>query len=246
MGDKPSLKSELSPGVWLEWAEVPAGPFWMGAHPEDKMAFGDEKPYHQVNLEGFRLGKYPVTNQQFELFVKDTGYEVHSHCQKELVDKTKSDCPVRWVYWSNVVAFCEWASQKTGEKIYLPTEAEWEKGARGTDGRVYPWGMSWEEGRCNSTRTGIRATTPVTRYSGGVSPYGVWDMAGNVWEWTNSWFMPYPNHKIADNIYGQKYRVLRGGSWVGRVELLRSSFRMKDDSEDRYMFIGFRCASTLG
>jgi len=190
---------------------VPAGEFVIG---NDKGAM-NERPKHTVVLPNYWIGKYPVTNAQFARFVEETGYKVTEW--RSQFGPGKARHPAVWVNWHDALAFCKWAG------MGLPSEAEWEKAARGTDGRTYPWGNQWEAGRCNCV---CLRTSPVDEYPQGVSPYGCFDMAGNVREWTRSLYRPYPydlhdGREVPDGQDGtifatHTHRVLRGGYWGNR------------------------------
>ncbi|MEI2610513.1 MAG: SUMF1/EgtB/PvdO family nonheme iron enzyme [Candidatus Promineifilaceae bacterium] len=194
----------------------------------------DEKPIHEVSVDGFWLARYPVTNEQYGQFIKAGGYKekrwwMDAGWQAQQEGKwveprfwgdakwNGSQQPVVGVSWYEAMAFCAWAAEVTGERIRLPTEAEWEKAARDPDGRPFPWGEAEpDEKLCNFYRK-VGQTTPVGQYSPlGDSPYGVADMAGNVWDWTAEWFKPYPGNNKPDEAYGETYRVGRGGSWLQR------------------------------
>ncbi|WP_141508656.1 formylglycine-generating enzyme family protein, partial [Candidatus Chloroploca asiatica] len=179
---------------------VPAGPFLMGSSEKDRMAHDDEKPQHTLTLPDYWIGTTPVTNAQFRPFVTGDGYTNPVYWtrvgwawreQEKIVtprwwnDSTWNGAqhPVVGVSWFEAVAYCRWLSAQTGHAFRLPTEAEWEKAARGLDGRIWPWGNAWETGRCNSNEAGHKRTTSVGQYPTGASSYGVLDMAGNVWEW---------------------------------------------------------------
>ncbi len=237
-------RSELAPGVWLEWVQVPAGEFLMGSAEDDGLAYDGEKPQRRVYVDAFRIGKYPVTNGQYRAFVVATGHSVPEHWKGDEIPAGKENHPVVEVDWEDAVAYCGWASGVTGEQVRLPSEAEWEKGARGPDGRRYPWGNEWQEGRCNSAEAGVGDTTPVGRYRGGISPCGAHDMAGNVCEWTDSWYQVYPGSTDEDENYGRQYRVLRGGSWGNNGRRVRAANRYWIDPSNRNVNVGFRCAST--
>ena len=160
--------------IHLELVRVPAGPFLMG----------DDK--HTVDLPEFYIGKYPVTNQQYAAFVQASKARAPDHWKEGKIPAGKENHPVVYVKWDEAVAFCQWLSQASGHEVRLPSQAEWEKAARGADGRTYPWGNEPPPNPdlCNFKDSGIGDTTPVDRYPNGASPYGALDMAGNVWEWT--------------------------------------------------------------
>jgi len=164
---------------------IPAGPFLMGSAPGDG-APDHETPQHEVTLPDYRIGKYPVTNRQYAEFIRQTHLlaapELGWEGQKPRADKL--DHPVTGVTWYEALAYCQWLSEpeQTGRRYTLPNEAEWEKAARGVDGRLYPWGNTWAEGRCHQ---GQPEPAPVSAYPA-QSPYGCHDMVGNVRHWTRS------------------------------------------------------------
>ena len=165
---------------------IPAGEFVMG---EDQ----------SIHLGDYWIGKYPVTNAQFERFVNETKYQCKQDWRSEFTPG-KERHPVVNVTWHDALAFCKWAG------VTLPSEAEWEKAARGTDGLTYPWGNQWDAGRCNVAELG---TTPVDQYPNGMSPYGCYDMVGNAQEWTRSHDKEYPY----DPDDGREVLVLRPKSF---------------------------------
>jgi formylglycine-generating enzyme required for sulfatase activity len=154
----------------------------------------------------------------------------------------KEQHPVVHVSWHDAVAYCQWLSKRTGRAYTLPSEAEWEKAARGTDDRIYPWGDDWDAPRCNTCEGGLGGTTPVGAYPNGASPYGVSDMAGNVWEWTRSLYQSYP-YKPEDgreNLVAKGTWVVRGGSWDFNHWFARVSSRLNPHPVDCYGNVGFR------
>jgi formylglycine-generating enzyme required for sulfatase activity len=166
---------------------IPAGDFLMGSDPtKDKRAYNDEQPQHTLYLPDYYLAKTPVTNAQYAAFVQATSHRQPKNWRARKPPQTMMDHPVTRVSWHDAVAYCEWLSEVTSRPYRLPTEAEWEKGARGIDGLVYPWGDWWDAKRCNNKKGNKRRTTPVGAFPEGASPYGLLDMAGNVWEWTES------------------------------------------------------------
>lgn len=232
----------LAPGTNLELVRIPGGEFWMGSDPEkDPQAKTDEQPQHQVFLDGYFIGKYPITVAQFAAFVKATDYK--SNASLDL--KQKADHPAVEVAWKDAVAFCEWASEVTGRKVVLPSEAQWEKAARGSDGRIYPWGdEAPDANRCNFNNN-VKATTPVGKYSPqGDSPYGCADMAGNVWEWCADWYAgDYYQKSPAANPPGPakgERRVLRGGSFDFLASHVRCAYRGRNDPDLWNIYDGFR------
>lgn len=179
----------------LEFVLVPAGEFIMGSNPsEDRLAQTDEIPQHRLFVSDFYIMKYPVTNAQYRLFVEATGHRPPRFWPNGEYPEKLADHPVVGVSFRDTIEFCRWASEQTGQKLRLPTEAEWEKAARGDDGRIFPWGNEWEEGRCNHAGKWLPSeSTPVDAFSPqGDSPYGVADMAGNAQEWCISLFGRYP------------------------------------------------------
>jgi formylglycine-generating enzyme required for sulfatase activity len=168
------------PVVW-----VPPGPFLMGSDKDDDPQADDsELPQHEVTLPGYWIGHYPVTVAQCRDFVEKSGRDVDERSLKD-----PDDHPVRYVSWRDALAYCRWLSERTGLPVMLPSEAEWEKAARGTDGRIYPWGDGAPRAELCNFDDNVGSTTPVGKYSpAGDSPYGCADVAGNVREWTrNIW-----------------------------------------------------------
>ncbi len=237
-----------------ETVRVPAGPFLMGSADDDSEAKDEEKPQHTVELEAYRIGRYPVTNVQYQTFVQETGYQSPEHWSDSDYPEKKADHPVVNVSWDDAMTYCRWLSDKTGKNYRLPTEAEWEKAARGTSGQIYPWGDEFDQNNCNSSENDIDDTTPVDQYSPtGDSPYGATDMAGNVWEWTLSLWgqdqgepefkYPYNFEDGRENLETQGHRVLRGGSGFYRWDqaTVQATFRGKgarDVGQDRGFRVG--------
>jgi len=225
---------------------IPAGEFLMGSNDQDKMAFEDEKPQHKIYLTEYWIGKTPVTNAQYQAFVQAENQETHDDWEAGEIIYKRSLQPVVNVSWHDSRAFCEWLNQFTGKSYCLPTEAQWEKAARGTDGRLYPWGNQAPDiSRCNFDNK-FGATTVVGKFSpDGDSPYGCQDMSGNIDGWTSSLFDDYPyqeddGREDADAI---ENRVLRGGTWYSDgARNVRSADRSNFASVDRDDLIGFRCS----
>jgi formylglycine-generating enzyme required for sulfatase activity len=232
LGPAPTLRTEDGAAMVL----VPAGAFLMGSDDAD-----DEKPRHQVVLDGFYIEVYEVTNALYKQFVQATGRVAAASSKDQRVNPDAQ--PVVGVSWHDADAYCRWAGKR------LPTEAEWEKAARGTDGRKYPWGDQWDASRANSAEGGLGKTSPVGSYPAGVGPYGAHDMAGNVREWVADWYeaeyykrSPERNPKGPDS---GLMRVLRGGSWYYGPVYLRAAGRYDLTPDFRNDGIGFRCARGL-
>ena len=222
------------PAVEAAMLAIPAGEFTMGSDVED------ERPPHTVFVDAFEMDKLEVTNQDFERFVAETGYitdaEKAGDTSWRYYAKDKPQHPVVKVTWNDANAYCEWAGKR------LPTEAEWEKAARGADERSYPWGNQWDAARANAKETGNRGTTAVGSFPAGASPYGLLDMAGNVSEWTTDWFKAYPGGDFYSPYFGEKYRVIRGGGWFSDQNLVRTTERSASAVELANDDVGFRCA----
>lgn len=241
-----------------EMALIRAGEFLMGSDPqEDQLAEDHEHPQHSLYLPDYHLARTPVTNAQYALFIEATGYKPPMDWTGGNPPTGKENHPVIWVSCYDAVAYCNWLSEVTGRLYRLPSEAEWEKGARGTDGRIYAWGDEWEVKWSNSGEGDRDNTTPVGVYPEGASPYGLLDMAGNVWEWTQSlwgkeWETPdfkYP-YKPDDGRENLKadasiLRVLRGGSFLSIQRFLRCAYRARFNPYYRHNLFGFRLASVL-
>jgi formylglycine-generating enzyme required for sulfatase activity len=227
-----------------EMVLVPAGEFLMGSDPrKDEDAHDDEQPQHTLYLPDYYMAKTPVTNAQYTAFVQATGHDQPEHWEGGRPPSGKEDHPVVSVSWRDAIAYCNWLSEVTGRPYRLPSEAEWEKGARGTDGRIYPWGDQWDAQRCNSREGGPDGTTPVGAYPQGASPYGLLDMVGNVWEWTRSIHKNYlyDPEDGREGLQAEGKRVLRGGSWFYGRRFARVSYRSYSHPVSFFFyFIGFR------
>jgi len=227
---------------------VPSGEFLMGSSEEDihwaaKTFFSEsldfyieETPAHRVHLKAFEIDRHEVTVGEYQAFMKDTGHPAPRFMDDPKLNQT--DQPVVGVNWQDAAGYCEWAGKR------LPSEAEWEKAARGTDGRYYPWGNDPDPTRTNvrGKKDGYRYTAPVGAFPSNASPYGVLDMAGNVWEWAADWFQPYPGNTTPSDLYGKTFKVMRGGSWFSNMDLARTAVRGKLPPDQRQHYIGFRCA----
>jgi formylglycine-generating enzyme required for sulfatase activity len=209
-------EGEGPPGMVL----VPAGEFIFGANN----AAADERPLRKIDLHAYFIDKYEVTNRQY----KDA-FPSHTF------PKGQENRPVVGVTHDTALA----CADKMGKR--LPTELEWEKAARGVDGREYPWGEKFDRSLCNSAATARAEVCDVGRFRGGASPYGCLDMAGNVREWTIDWYEAYDGNLDIEKDYGQMYRVLRGGSFKTPAFDVRTSCRLFDRGTIKADDIGFRC-----
>ena len=223
--------------IGFEWVTIAAGDFYMGSDPRhDIHFFEDELPQFKLYLPEFRISRLLVTNTQYKLFVDASGHRSPTHWTNGEIPAGKEKHPVVNVSWRDASAFCEWAG------VRLPTEAEWEKAARGHDGRIYPWGDAPpNHKRCNFDME-VGATTVVGSYPTGASPYGLLDIAGNAWEWTASiWLDSYENYvaQMANQTENNLRRVLRGGGFRD-VEFVRCAARSWDLPTQRYRDLGFR------
>jgi len=221
---------------------IPAGKFTRGTNHR----LPDEGPEYGVDVKAFQIDKYEVTNLQYKQFIDATNRKSPSHFRSRTYPEGKVDHPVVYVSWFDAHAYCEWAGKR------LPTDIEWEKAARGTDGRDYPWGDDFDVNKLNSPLRWKSLnmegdTTPAGSFEGGKSPYGLYDMAGNVWEWTDSWYTQYPGNIWPSENYGEQYKVLKGGSWwdcsfyqcgVSAPVFNRSYFKQNVKNSS----FGFRCA----
>jgi formylglycine-generating enzyme required for sulfatase activity len=239
-----------------EMVLISSGQFWMGSDAGRP----DERPRHRVHLDAYAIDTYEVTNARFARFVDAGGYSSPAlWSQAGWAWKVRQHItqPARWtdpkwntprqpvvgVSWYEAEAFCRYVDNR------LPTEAEWEKAARGEDERMYPWGNEWDPTRANGPPKGAQ-TIPVGSYPMGISPFGVHDLAGNVWEWVADWYDPaYYASSSANNPTGPlsgTERVFRGGSWFSsRPESVSTTYREHTNSYEfgiRDEMTGFRCA----
>lgn len=274
--------------VWVkdqkEMALIPAGPFTMGASEEEarqlkgwwkQEAILAETPARPVTLPAYYMDVTPVTHAEYARFLGDRPEQpvpqgtyplsqphTWDSALRQPPDAVRQH-PVVLVDWASAAAYAAWAGKA------LPTEEQWEKGARGSDGRLYPWGNTWDRTRLNSAE-GHRGhdfdnvqqwwdwwkpirdakatpglfTTPVGAYPAGASPYGLLDMAGNVWEWCDAWYAAYPGSQAQHPDFGQQYRVVRGGAWGSDRSIARCACRSRYAPHDWDNNVGFRCAST--
>jgi formylglycine-generating enzyme required for sulfatase activity len=263
----------------MEFVEIPRGILVIGDN-----RLPDASPQHKIPMGAFAIGKYPVTNAEFAEFIAARGYATERYWTtmgwKWQQGRLGQDAlpafwreprlnqaryPVVGVSWYEAVAFCNWLSEarhgvekETGKpiKYRLPSEAEWEYAARGANNaRNFPWGEKFERGRANTAEAGFGGTTPVSHFPAGVSPFGVWDMAGNVFEWTlskwgSNWqalqfVYPYRADDGREDIEGSGARVMRGGSWFNPYQEALCAYRARYLAGSRGSNIGFRVVRVL-
>ena len=250
----------------LGFVEIPAGPFVMGSNE-----YCNETPQHTLTLPRYYMARYAVTVAQWRAFV-----EARGHTPKE-ADSLRglANHSVVWITWHEALAYCHWLTEclrawsgtpeplatllrQEGCRVLLPSEAEWEKAARGTDARQYPWGADADPNGANCWDTGIGAITPVGCFPQGTSPYGLEDMSGNVWEWTRSLWgensaastfaYPYNPQDGREQLQAPDaiLRVLRGGVYWDPSQSVRCAYRDRNDARDFHYGIGFRVVVVAG
>lgn len=227
--------------IGFDWVEIPAGRFLMGSDPaKDIHTFEDEMPRLRLYLPTYKISRVPVTNAQYKLFLTITEHRPPPHWDSSEIPDGKENHPVVNVTWHDAIAFCEWAG------VRLPSEMEWEKAARGDDGRLYPWGNEPpDQTRCNFDLI-LGMTVAVGSYPAGASPYGVLDMSGNTWEWTaTAWLDSYDDYlaELEKHSTMALRRVLRGGGFRD-LEFVRAASRSWDLPNQHYRDLGFRVVAT--
>ncbi|MDO9390473.1 MAG: SUMF1/EgtB/PvdO family nonheme iron enzyme [bacterium] len=249
----------------IVWITIPAGNFNMGSLNTDPDALTDEKPQHTVYLDAYQISKYEITNSQYKAFMDAGGYTNSNYwttdgwtwrTNNSIIEPAYwtsgsynsgsafPNHPVGGISWYEAYAFCQWAIG------HLPTEAQWEKAARETDARYYPWGSTWDASKCNSyyntSPDTFTYSSPVGFFSTGTSPYGVYDMAGNIWEWCNDWYSSTyystsPSSNPTGPITGSS-RVIRGDGYNLSAGKYRIAYRGNDGPDYRNNYYGFRVA----
>lgn len=253
----------VDPLPWDEMVTIPGGPFSMGNDNGAEI----ERPQHVVTLSTFRIGRYPVTNRQYLRFLRDGGYTEPRWWLPEgwaWVKQMKIDSPALWrhplyarpeqpvvgVSWYEAAAYARWWSERTGRRFRLPTEAQWERAARGTEGRAWPWGDRFELGRCNTAEAKNGQPTAANAFANGKTPEGVHDLSGNVWEWCRTRWgrtlqtleYPYPYNPAdgRDDEEERYVRIIRGGSWFDLWPQASPTNRRRYLADARSNNIGFR------
>ena len=226
---------------------VPSGEFTMGTNEADRsnfnqrdnvpLQFNDARPQHKATTKAFFIDKTEVTNAQYREYCVATGVPFPPHWKDGEIPEGEDNFPIHHVNWFEASGYARWANKR------LPTEAEWEKAARGTDGRRFPWGNNWDAAKAHTSGERPRE---VGQFAAGASPYGALDMIGNVAEWTASWFDAYPKSPTKQPDFGVTLKVVRGGAWSGSSVLRSTWYRGVARPQARIEWIGFRCARDAG
>jgi formylglycine-generating enzyme required for sulfatase activity len=231
---------------------IPAGEFLMGTDLQDKEnthqqigsvkpLYLDQQPQHKVQLDAYYIDQYEVTNREYKNFIEATQFTyLPSNWLEGEIPEGEDDLPVTNISWMEAWAYAQWAGKE------LPTEAQWEKAARGTDGRIFPWGNEYEKGVANVGVDGAKKIMVGGSFPKDVSAYKVYDMAGNVMEWTRDWYQAYPGTTYSSKKFGKKFKVLRGsGSQKSGHYFLEayiySFYRTEVQHEEFFENVGFRC-----
>lgn len=241
-----TVHAQMPPAPPENMVLVPEGEFVMGTDNRDGSDFNqdtntplnanDARPRHKATTRAFFIDKTEVTNAQYQKFVQASGIAAPPDWKDGKFADGTADFPVTRVNWYEATAYAKWVGKR------LPTEIEWEKAARGTETRNYPWGDNYDSSRLNGDSG---KAVKVGSFPGGASPYGVLDMAGNAMEWTSTWFDGYPNSPTKQPDFGKKLKVVRGGSWISGSMLAQSWYRCVDRPQARTMWVGFRCAKDV-
>jgi eukaryotic-like serine/threonine-protein kinase len=245
-----SWKNFLKSGEPATLIKIPAGEFLMGSAEGEAVSFQNEKPQHRVYLDEYWIEATKVTNGMYAACFEAGGCTEPGTYITRMWKSFKENPnnlrnhPVTDITWQQARNYCQWLGRD------LPTEAQWEKAARGTDKRIYPWGDSIDCSLANYSACNLKDTTPIDSYPDGASPFGVLDMSGNVWEWTLDWYDPdYYAVSPAANPTGPltgTLRALRGGSWLNGASYVRTAYRFSAPAEYGNVYFGFRCASSTG
>jgi len=225
--------TENRTSTWIEpeSIHIPAGSFVMGSREADPLAFDVEKPAHHLHLDDYWISRFPITREAYRMFLlSNLQYSPPFGWDGLDFPDGTGNHPVTGVSWIYCIAYCRWLSQLSGRSYMLPSEAEWEKAARGSDERSFPWGTQWDPNRCNAVDQKITGTSAVGQFSPhGDSPYGCADMSGNVWEWTRSIFLDYPYNTLDGReqlkLAIKSDIVVRGGAFSSQPRQVRTTCR---------------------
>jgi formylglycine-generating enzyme required for sulfatase activity len=246
----------------MEWVKIPDGVLKMGSTMEqvercvvywgsklinknyDVATFRrwilKEYPQHLVQVKAFHIGKFPITNYEYEIFITETRHSL----PESIITNEPSNHPVWGVSFEDAMVYAKWLGARLGRICRLPTEEEWEYAARGSSTREYPFGDKFDSSLCNVIESDVGHTTAVDHYPNGVSEFGVFDLAGNVEEWTMDYYRPYPGgtfiHDELSKYHGTQYHVLRGGSFTRGGDLARCARRHGLYTGPEFKYTGFR------
>jgi formylglycine-generating enzyme required for sulfatase activity len=223
------------PSVLRDMIRVEEGDYSIGSHP-GQSPFANELPKHQVHLDSYYIDKHEVTNEDYKRFCDATGHAYPEYFSGKEIPPGAARKPVAMVTWMDADAYARWAGKR------LPTEFEWEAAAAGASGKTWPWGSLWASGEANTRERGRDDSAEVGSHPLDMSEFGIFDMAGNVSEWTQNWYQPYPGNKRKEKEYGEQFKVLRGGSSKTSRDFARSQFRARLPNSFRSIDLGFRCA----
>ncbi len=255
-GDGSLKPVKISPVDKKEMVLIPAGEFIMGTNKTDpentqqkigtvKPLFLDQHPERKVFLGDYYIDRYEVTNAEYKVYMDDTKYpDFPAHWVDGTYPEGMGDHPITNVIWQEALAYALWAGKR------LPTEAQWEKAARGPNGLEYPWGNEYVKGKANVGIEGEKTTVPVGSKPEDISPYNVYDMAGNVMEWTLDWYEAYPGNTHKDKRFGKSMKVLRGNGFQKSghyfLDAYRFAFNRTEVPPDEYFEnVGFRCVTAV-
>ncbi len=248
---KPQIISEVD---GKEMVLIPAGEFLMGTDKVDnenthrkigtvKPLYLDQQPERKIFLDSYYMDKYEVTNKEYKRFLDDTSfYEAPGNWENGQYPEELTDAPVTHITWYEAFTYAVWAGKR------LPTEAQWEKAARGTDGRNYPWGNEYDKSFANMGVDGARKIMPVSAYPNDVSSYGVFGLAGNVMEWTLNWYDAYPGSSYEYKRFGKRFKVIRGNGFQKAGHYFLEAYgyafyRTEAEPDDYFENVGFRCVT---
>jgi formylglycine-generating enzyme required for sulfatase activity len=218
-------------------AYVPGGEFMMGSDAGDEY----ERPQHKVTVKPFFIDLYEVTCEDYQKFILATNHQAPSNWIGGRYPPGAMRRPVTGVTWDDAVAYAAWIGKR------LPTEQEWEFAARGAEGRCYPWGNEWKSGLANADTSSLGHLADVGAYSSGTSPFGLFDLVGNAWEWTTSDLTAYPGGQLPKQS-AEDLKVIRGGYWKSNLNQATTTFRRGIPARGDYEYdnTGFRCAKDAG
>ena len=223
------------PSVLKDMIRIEEGEYSIGSFP-GRSPFANELPKHQVHLDAYYIDKHEVTNEDYKRFCDATGHAYPEYFSDKDFPPGAARKPVVMVSWMDAEAYARWAGKR------LPTEFEWEVAAAGISGKTWPWGNLWASGEANTRERGRDDSAEVGSHPFDMSEFGIFDMAGNVSEWTQNWYQPYPGNKRKEKEYGEQFKVLRGGSSKTSRDFARSQFRARLPNSFRSLDLGFRCA----